>query len=154
MVEWHRSDLPSWADQKKEKNNKEFRRQGRRNIEKTAPVRFSWIFMAKMLIYEYWWSFLNVILQSLTVWDWYIHKNGAERAPEMVKKGAGQVFFNFLATNANLWSLMKFLNVILQVLIVWEWCEYKTAPKERRKWWKRAPVRFFSIFLTQMLIFK
>ena len=44
---------------------------------------------------------LNVILQSLTVWDWYIHKNGAERAPEMVKKGAGQVFFNFLDTNAD-----------------------------------------------------
>ena len=29
---------------------------------------------------------LNVILQALIVWDWYIHKNGAERAPEMVNK--------------------------------------------------------------------
>ena len=28
-------------------------------------------------------------------------QNGAKRAPEMVKKGAGQVFFNFLDTNAD-----------------------------------------------------
>ena len=49
---------------------------------------------------------LNVILQSLIVWDWYIHKNGAERAPEMVKKGAGQVFFNFLGTHPQKESLI------------------------------------------------
>ena len=46
-------------------------------------------------------KFLKVILQALIIREWYIHEKGAKRAPEMVEKGAGQVFFNFLGTNAN-----------------------------------------------------
>ena len=46
-------------------------------------------------------KFLKVILQALIIREWYIHEKGAKRAPEMVEKGAGPVFFNFLGTNAN-----------------------------------------------------
>ena len=40
-------------------------------------------------------KFLKVILQALIIREWYIHEKGAKRAPEMVEKGAGQVFFQF-----------------------------------------------------------
>ena len=44
-------------------------------------------------------KFFDAIPQVLKLWGWYISKNGAKRAPDIEKNGAGQVFLHYLGRN-------------------------------------------------------
>ena len=65
-------------------------------------------------------KFFDAIPQVLKLWGWYISKNGAKRAPDIEKNGAGQVFLHYLGRNIKKSVLNMFMNTILTVLITYD----------------------------------